>query len=809
MAFAFQLLLTNLGVALGLSALGWAFSPGGSKSSVAASLEAEVDSALEQEVDEEGGIPSVSHLLGAGVTLTLAPVLFATAFLATTFSGILQFLAGSIFGLILWAAYLLILIWISSITVSGILDFVLGTATDGIRRLFLGVAQVFQSEEAQSEAADDLQQTIEVLSAEIKQALAGQQELPVLLAQQRETLLKEICDRTNLNTDQAESVLESISKPDGVECEGETSITTGDISADVSISASDNEVTNKYRQSGMALAQMLPNWRDLLRMAVSRVDTTDLDIETAWNTFQNFVGEDEAADFNIVALDAENYLREAPVYALEAETLTEEFAERIYDSEADPAAVAEQVAVLDESDFAQWLRSRGDLAEDAIEDLTDRLAAVRADVLEQVKEKEEKLSSQLERVNEPDLEVLSEEEQIAADKAIALLEEKLSSYFRYTTLSKLSAQSVEEKLHDLTGQVDGFSEQVERWQAAGAGLDLGAIAQTLSRRKGITDRQQRELMAALEMTWNGYRPLPESVSLSEKMTDYVQSIDWSEVDLDAFRDEVFQQVRAGVASTNGFAQSVDPGRLIATLDIPASVKSDLFELVKAEGAVLLNRPRRWARRISHTSQDWGAQLADRVGHYLASLDVSSRPEEMVREASRLVESVAKSIPVEEVPQLGADFWHRVLAYRTDLEEEEALSAASELTQVWQASVQALPRLKEQLKEQSVEQWQDVQAVAHSLSRFVNGEVLDPVLEAVPGLETFLEPTKQKFTSALDAAQDSFQRQRALVAQDLQRRAELVRRQVAIAAWWLFISLFASGAAAAGGGWLAVWVGVNG
>ena len=828
MAFAFQLLLTNLGVALGLSALGWAISPNASAS---ASLNIDAgDVEAEKSESDEGGVPPVSHLLGIGVTLTLASVLFATAFLATVFSGILQFLTGVIFGLILWAAYVLILIWISSVTVSGILDFVLGTATEGIRRLFLGVAQLFQSDGSKTDLSktdlskadskEDLLHQVEVLSSEVKKALSEQQALPVLLAQQRETLLKEICDRTNLNQDQAASVLDSIdTEPERSEAAAAkaTNITTGDISTEVSITEGDR---SPYKKSAMALAKMLPNWRELLRMAVSRLDTSDLDLETTWNTFQRFVGEEEVTPFNTIALDAENYLREAPVYSLQAETLPEEFTERIYDPEANPGAVAKQVRVLEQADFEQWLQARGDLREEAVEEITDRLVAVREEVLEQVEEAAEQLStrlsaevelgagSSLSKVTE-EL-ALTAEEKAIADKAIAALEDKLTAYFRYTTLNKLSAQSVEEKLSALSEEIEHFEQEISRWVESGVVLNYGAIAQTLSRRKGITQQQQNELMSALETIWESYRPKPVTVPLSQKMTNYLQAIDWSESNIEELKGEILQQIEIGLSSPNGFSEGLDVGKLASSLSVPDSVKADLFALIQTEGQPLLRRPRRWVERAASTSGYWGTRLARQVGQYVASRDSSAQGlagevEDVVRETSRVVQAAAQSMPVEQIPHLGVEFWRQALGYLPDADSIKVDSMASHLAEAWQSTAQTLPELTDRLKQQSAAQLQDIQTVAQSITRFVSDDVVDPVLDAVPALNDLLEPTKQKFVAALDLAQDSFSRQTALVAQDLQRRAESVRRQVAIAAWWLFISLFASGAAAAMGGWLAVWV----
>jgi len=81
-----QLLLTNLGIALGLTVLDW------SPSDVAAP-DLDTDEALPP---SEGSFP-VTHLLGAGVALTLSVVLFVAALLATEFSPLVEPRRGAIF----------------------------------------------------------------------------------------------------------------------------------------------------------------------------------------------------------------------------------------------------------------------------------------------------------------------------------------------------------------------------------------------------------------------------------------------------------------------------------------------------------------------------------------------------------------------------------------------------------------------------------------------------------------------------------------------------------------------------------------
>ncbi|PZO09523.1 MAG: hypothetical protein DCF25_21560 [Leptolyngbya foveolarum] len=807
MAFAFQLLLTNLGVALGLSALGWAISPREGFTNAPASANSSQTAINRSESSgepaaDDGGIPPVSHLIGLGVTLTLAPILFATAFLSVTFSDITQLSAGLIFGLILWAAYLLILIWISSITVSGVLDFVLGTATAGIRRLFSAVEKTFLPGDSEPSTQEDLQGTLESFSTAIKRSLADQQnQLPALLAQERDTLLAEICDRTSLTQDQANSVLDGI-QLEVAEVEPEKDDVEETKAADVSIAPA------QAKKPTAAIAAMLPNWRDLLRSAVSRIDTSDLDLETAWNTFQNFVDDSEVAPFNIIELDAENYLKESPVDLLQAETLPEEFAERIYDPEADPTVMEKQLQALKHSEFSHWLQQRGDLTAEAVEDVAEKLEGVRENVLETVRNKVKQTPILEDKLKPEQLEEQSEEEKAEIEGAIAELEKTLIAYFRYTSLSKLSADSVEEKVRS---QLEELSATSDVWTRGGINPDFGPVTKIIARRKGISKAQKRDLTKALTAAWETHRVDPSTASLSRKVTDYLQSVDWSEANLGDFKDEVFQQVQSAIVSPMGLSQNLDPGRLVASLSVPVSVKNDLLALIRTKGDSLIKYPRRWVERAADSSQDWGAQLTHQLSQYLQRQDLSSKPEEIVQDASRILAATAQSIPVDKLPELGADFWQQVVGHRKDLKPEDVQIITGGLSDTWQSTTETLPQIKAQLETKSAEQWQGIQSAVHSLTHLVSDDILDPVKEAISdfderlNLDEMLAPAKQKFLEAVEGAQDGFKQQSALAAQAVQEKAEQVRHQVAIAIWWLFISLLTSGASAAAGGWLAVWV----
>jgi hypothetical protein len=113
-AFALQLLLLNLGVAAGITASGFLL---GNDSETGSSDETEKSA---------NPIRMISFALGAGTLLMINSVLFVACFLAIALSGTDREVMGAILGVAIWSAYLLLMVWLGSTTVSATVSTVLG-----------------------------------------------------------------------------------------------------------------------------------------------------------------------------------------------------------------------------------------------------------------------------------------------------------------------------------------------------------------------------------------------------------------------------------------------------------------------------------------------------------------------------------------------------------------------------------------------------------------------------------------------------------------------------------------------------------
>lgn len=125
LAFAFQLLLTNLGVAVGVSALGG----DGSSDSHSHSHSTDDNTSI------GSTIRKIGFFLGLATLISVTVSLFFACLLAVKLSLLVSPGLGAIVGLVIWAIYFSLLVWISSTTVGSLIGSVVNTATSGLQAI--------------------------------------------------------------------------------------------------------------------------------------------------------------------------------------------------------------------------------------------------------------------------------------------------------------------------------------------------------------------------------------------------------------------------------------------------------------------------------------------------------------------------------------------------------------------------------------------------------------------------------------------------------------------------------------------------
>jgi hypothetical protein len=739
-AAAMQLLLTSMGVALGLTAFGWVLKTDSSGKG--------------KEATQSGVVFPITHLVGFGVALSLSLVLFGASLLTVEFFQVPEPLQATLFGLILWAAYWLLLVWLSSTALAGLVNSLWETAIASLRQLIASIRQLFSSQ-----ATDGIEQDqtlLHDLATEVSQLADLQRQLPDLLAHQRETLIAEITERTDLSPSDAETIVAEL---------GSGTSATREPGARDRFSPPDSP--------GLWSQLDLPSWQQLMRQLLNQVALSNLDGETLWQRLQDLRKEPSALKLpaveNVIRLDAEDYICNAPVWSLQPEVVEEEFYQRIYDPDAAPELVQDQLAGLSRDDFVDWLQRRGDLAAESVEALADQLCQIQQSVVERVS-----APSDL-----PDADL---------SPALEEMQEKLLAYCRYTNLDALSAESLTEKVHTLRQELE-LPEPLPI--AVPAKLDLAALMDVLSRRQGITTPQQQILTDALVDALGAGASTGSSneekdnrgwvQQARQRLGSYLEAVDWSTVSLEEIKPEMLNQLRS--LDLRG---ELDWQSLGTHLQMPDELRADLVDWLQETGQSLSRSPRRWAIRASHSAQSLAQYLIRQITYYLKFQDKSAfQPEQMARDIASILRSGIELLP-DPTDWIGlADLKNlitpaslkEILETRRDMTADQIQQVLGWFEAAWQKVSQPLLTWSQTL-------WSEAQDLLNART-----ERLDHV--------------RQRLVGQVARVQQRLQNQADQMKVNLQRQADAARRQVAIVAWWFFFSLLSSAGAAMLAGWLAV------
>ncbi|MEQ9485192.1 MAG: hypothetical protein RIG27_23300 [Coleofasciculus sp. F4-SAH-05] len=154
LAFAFQMLLTNLGVALGIS-----FAGGGDSSS----------SDKKSSETVQGTIRKVGTALGLATLISVTVALFFACLFAVELSLLESPGLGAIVGLVIWATYFSLLVWVSSTTVGSLIGSVISTATSGFQAILGTATAAIGGSAVQKEVV----QTAEATAAAVRRELGS------------------------------------------------------------------------------------------------------------------------------------------------------------------------------------------------------------------------------------------------------------------------------------------------------------------------------------------------------------------------------------------------------------------------------------------------------------------------------------------------------------------------------------------------------------------------------------------------------------------------------------------------------------
>ncbi len=718
LAFAFQLVLTNLSVAAGISYLG---RPSDSNSDYG-------------EVSSLGGtIRKIGTAVGIWTLITVTIALAIACFLAVKMSLVIFSPGlGAILGLVIWGAYFLLLVWVSSTTVGSLVGNVVNSATSGFQAIMgtataaLGAKAVNQQVVATAEAAaaavrrelgsaidptsvrEKVEDYLEMvrppeldlnkIRGDFERLLSDPQIRDIaksgdIRSIDRQKFIDLVSSRTDLSKRDANRIADTLysvwqqvvgqtqpqdqmaelvnylkSLQPGQANTDELNRKLDQLIAEMRSAKDADQKTAQQTTPGPIQQTLQQGITALTGIVLGRTDLSDLDVEKilgALTTAKDKVT--EKADqlglptpkqpYSPIRADVENYLLNTYVWQLSQERIAQDFRDVIYDPAADPGTVRRELEQLSRSDFANILQQRGLLTQAEIQRIADQLEAVRQNVLVKV--------------------TAEEEREIVQD-----LQRRVESYLLVTPKSELTPEGIEQNFKPLLQDSDADYETLSRRLAL---LDRQELREILLERNDINPEEADTILNELEKQRD--RVLVESKGLADQakyqaetlwlnLESYLRNTGKEELNPNAIRAELrrlLEDPQAGMAAIRARLSRFDRDTLVKLLSQRQDLSEDQVNQILSTVEESWHSVRHAPQAVVDKAKQQYDSVTTTIADYLRNTGKEElNPEGIQRDLNRLLQNPKEGAIAlrRRLSQVDRDTLVKLLSQRQDLSEEQ-------------------------------------------------------------------------------------------------------------------------------------------
>jgi hypothetical protein len=888
MAIAFQLLLTNLSVAL-------IAAPGG---------------VAESDDDSDGLMDTVRGIetkIGIGAIVTMTISLAAACFLAVKLSLTTSVFVGAIVGVTIWSAYFSLVVLLGANAVGSLIGSIVSTASAGLQGM-MGTATTALGATA---AKNQVVSTAEEITAAVRRELTsgldassiqktlqsslGNLKLPDLdvdkIGSQFEKLLKESDLKDLANSDllsniDRQSFIDLVSsrtdfsKKDINQIADKLDTTwkqlvgkEGDLKdvpsqlRDLLKSATpadldSDELAGKVQQlikgvnltdsnGGSFTSQALQfGLSAILSKVVQNTDLSDLDVEKVSGQINKLKaavlgGSDrpEAPEsdtktkpFSVIRADLENYLLFSPAWELNQTAVKQEFKDVVYDPQADPATIRQELEYLDRQYFVETLSLRQDLKPTSIQNLSNYLEEVRSEVVNSTQTAE------------------AENQSSDIQKQATELRTKVETYLRDTKKEELNPEGIQ---RDLKALFDDPKAGISALKERLGQFDRDTVVQLLSQRQDLDEGQVNDILDRVESVKTSVLEAPRQVTEQAKaqyektttaLAEYLRNTNLEELDPDGIKKDLqtlLDDPKAGADALRDRLSQVDRDTLVKLLTQQGNLTEEqvntTVDRVQSAISSIVKAPRRLANRAQKQAVDFEASLEN----YLRNTDKEElNPDGIKRDLQLLLKH-----PTAGFDSLGDRLGHfdrstfvALLSQREDLSEQEANEIADrvestykslteqiqKVQQTFQSTIDSIfgkvrdylnslerPELNyEGIQADFTKVFDDPQAGFEALGERLGQFDKETLVAVLSSRDDISEADANRIIAKIEDTRNKAVEQGQRVQQEVQKRFKAVKKQAkeqaieaqkmaASAAWWLFGTALTSLVASAIAGMVAI------
>ena len=762
MAFAFQLLFTNLAIAV-----------------IAAPDSSPHDRNLDNSNNSSDNV-GIETKVGLGLLVSVSIALFAASFLAVKLSLVANPELGAITGVTIWSVFFTLLTWFGSTTLGSLLGSIISAATTGIQSL-LGTGTAMLGANI---AKNQVVSTAEEITAAVRRELTSgfdpdsiqktlqssldKVQLPNLNLDQlgsqfakllkdadlgsiansdllknvnRDTLTKLVSSRTDLSKKDVDRITDQLEAAWKQAVGGKEQIDPQALIKQLQAAAPEELQSGKLSEQLSQLikttsSQLKPNdslttqalqfgITALLGRVLQNVDLSDVDVEKIGSQLRtvgnNLLQPSDSSNgkskgesrpsskrFSVIQADLENYLLLSPPWKLNRETIKQEFRDVIYDEAANPSTIRQELAEIDRNYFVETLSLRDDFTPEKAQDIAGYLEEIRGEVFTTVQAAEAKGKAQG-------------------------LRHRVEEYLRSTGKEELNPEAIEREfnllLTDPEAGLDALGTNLSQF-------DRSTLEQLLSQREDINSEDRSQILDRLESTREQVLSQAKEVQerlqsqgqeLRQKVSDYLRNTNKEELNPEGIQRDLktlFDDPEAGLNALKGRLSQFDRDTLVQLLsqreDLSEEQVNQVLDQVESVRDSILQAP----KKLAGKAKDQYDQTTQALADYLRKTNLEElNPEGIQRDLSTLFSDpkAGTSALQERLSHVDRETLVKLLSQREDLSEEQVNRAIDQVQSALRSIVKAPRRLASRVKKQAV----DFETNLENYLQNTNKEELNP------------------------------------------------------------------------------------
>jgi nucleoid DNA-binding protein len=773
LAFAFQLLLTNLSVAAGISVLGH-LPNSNSDNNESASL--------------GGTIRKIGTAVGIWTLITVTIALFVACLLAVQLSLIGSAGKGAILGLVIWATYFCLLVWVSSTTVGSLIGSVVNTATAGMQAIMgtataaLGAKAVNNQVVATAEAAaaavrrelgsaidpgsirDSIEDYIDMLKppeldlskirSEFENLLNDPQlksiaGTPDLRNIDRQKFVDLVSSRTDLSkrdinriVDQLESVWRQVvaQQQPAQDRMGELidylkSVQPGQARVDELNTKVDQLIAEmrSAKQADQTVAQdsgpgpiqqtLQSGLNTLVGIVMGRADLSDLDVDNILRVISD-ARQKVTQQAGKVADKTPMKSAAVPYSTVRADV--ENYLLNTYSWQMKPEKIAQEFRDVLYDPAADPGTVRQELEQlsknDFVELLQQRGLLTQNEIT--------RIADQLESIRKEVLATVTAAQEREATQA---LQRRVESYLLTTNKANLTAESIKQSFKPLLEDSDADYETLSRRFAL---LDRESLRQVLLQRNDMTVEETEAVLSQLEEQRN--QVLVQSQGLTEQakyqaetlwlnLESYLRNTGKQELNPDSIRADLrtlLADPQAGVGAIQARLSRFDRDTLVQLLNQREDLNEDQINQVLDQVESVWSSVRYAPQAVVSQAKDQYDQVTTTLADYLRNTGKEElNPEGIQRDLAKLFENPQEGALAlrSRLAQVDRDTLVKLLAQRQDLSEAQINQVIDQV----QSSMRDIVRAPRRLAARTQQRVQNFQNYLEDYLRNTGKEELNP------------------------------------------------------------------------------------